>query len=94
MQPVGIHHRVPAGLADLDVLQADLAQVCGNKLGRGAAVGGMSGDAGDAGNPQQCLVRLEPAIGSPRQVVLEGVVAKNRMRRCVGHGNSPAAVAT
>ena len=43
VEPIAVHERVAAGLEDLDVLEADRAEVVGEELGRAPAVGRVLG---------------------------------------------------
>jgi hypothetical protein len=53
VEPVAVDDRVAAGRGDLDVLEADPAQVVSDPLGGAAAVLAVLGQAGDAGDPQE-----------------------------------------
>ena len=57
------------------MLHAGGAQVRRDEFSRGAAVGGVGGDAGDARYAQEVLVGLEAPVRGPVEILLEGVVA-------------------
>ena len=62
VEPVRVDDGMAAGLERLGVLDAGRCQRVGQPLGRAPAVGGVRGDAGDARDAQEVLVRLDAFV--------------------------------
>jgi hypothetical protein len=62
MEPIGVDHRVTAGLGDLRVFEAAGSEQLGQPLGGKANVRGVLWQGRDTREPQEVLVALEACL--------------------------------
>jgi hypothetical protein len=56
VEPLAVHDRVAAGIADFDALDARCAQVGREPVGRPPTIGGVRAQPRDARDPQQIVI--------------------------------------